>query len=156
MKRRLLCLLSLFFLFSAIPVMAEHVLVIELQNGTTQSFVLSKKPVITFNGSKLYVNSQDASFDEERSNVKDFHFVLFDAIEDVTENEMRFVRLGTNVQIQGLKEGDKPIRVFDMAGRATSALITTNGSQAEVILEGLPKGIYIINIGNKQSIKVTR
>lgn len=154
--KRLFSLLALLCLFPAISVMAEHVLVIELQNGTTQSFVLSKKPVVTFNGTKLYVNSQDASFDEDRSNIKDFHFVLYDAIGDLEENEIRFVRLGTNVQIQGLTESDKPICVLDMAGRITSAAINVNGTQAEIVLERLPKGVYIIKLGNKQSIKVTR
>lgn len=156
MNRGSKTLLTLLALLFSTAVMAQHELIIELNNGSTHSFVLADKPVVTFEGSKIKVVSSRLSLEKERSEVKDFHFVMVDAIDNVADNEVRVVLLGTNVKIYGLSESDKPIRVFDLNGRVAPALITTNGSQAEVILEGLPKGIYIVKIGNKHTIKVTK
>lgn len=157
MKKNLFKIFTLFYLISGTPVMAQHELVVELENGSTQSFVLSKKPVVTFSGSKLLIEvPEEVSLEKELSEVKGFHFGLIDenAIEGVAENEIRFARIGSNVQIFGLENSDMSISVFDMEGRQATATVRKNGSQADVILDRLPKGYYIIKVGNVQSIKV--
>ena len=153
----LLGLLCLFF-FSKNPVKAQpHELVVALHDGETLSYVLSEKPVITFNGNKMLIESSKMMSSEiDLSEVKSFHFEIPNAIADVSENEVSFVRLGTNVQIYGLTEAEKSIQISDMGGRATTAGVSIEGTTANVNLASLPKGIYMIKIGNKQSIKVPR
>ena len=49
-------------------------LVLKFTNGQTLSFVFSEKPVITFEGKMLVVNSTTARVKYSRAEIADFHF----------------------------------------------------------------------------------
>ena len=154
MKKRLLSLLALLCLFSNIAINAQHRLVLELKNGRTESWLLTERPEVTFEGSKMKISTSTIEY--ERSDVKQFSFSGPDALNEVSENELRFVQLGTDIQIFGLTDADKLIQVYDLGGRRAYAKVSIQSSLAHISLTELPQGIYIIKIGNKQSIKVKR
>ena len=122
---------------------AEHALVVQLADGSTQSYVLTAKPEITMIGSLLKITSPDVSSEYKLTSVTDFHFteVLPTKINKVTRNELRFVRQNSDIiQIVG-DSGN--ISVYNSGGQTQSVSVFVNGNEKDVNLSSLPKGIYI-------------
>ena len=134
-------------------------LVVELKNGKQTYFILSEKPVLTSFGSQMRIESKSVEISYERSDVLRMYFadesVGVDDIE-TDKNNVVFTQIGSNrLRISNLSEKDRII-VSNMAGRLYNDCVSRNDSDAIVDLDGCPKGVYIINIGNKQTIKMTK
>ena len=150
-------LLLLLIIGGAIAQDYGHMLVLQLASGRTQSYILSEKPTITFDGAYLKVESGAESIPFLRSDIKDFHFAEVTDISSVEHGELRVVRRNNDeLNLYGLEEADKHIRVYRISGTPCPVDISLNATAATVSLETLPKGIYVVKIGNKQSIKITK
>lgn len=161
MKRTLLtwCLLGLLC-----PAMAQQAdnataLVVTLADGSKQTFLLQENPVITLDGQLLRVKSASLETDFERAGVDDFHFeTLSTGIDTPEQQELRFVVTGNGkLSIFGLDGGEEGrIAVYDAQGRACKAHTRRQGDGVTVSLASLQRGVYVINIGKRQSIKISK
>lgn len=154
MKRKLFMTLLAFLAFN-LATNAEHALVVQLVNGSTQSFVLADKPEITMTNGMMNVTSADVSSAYKMTAVTDFHFTDIPAteIQKVNANELRFVRQSNDlIRIYG---NSGTITVYDTNGQRQPAAITAGGNEKDINLSSMPKGMYIIKT-NSQSYKITK
>lgn len=127
---------------------ADTALVMAKSDGTTETFLLSQKPEISFGESDCTLSTTDYTVSIPRGDIADFHFTdVATAISSPCTDGGVKVRLADGVlTIQGAIEN--AVAVFDVSGKAVNANATTNGTTCTVALAGLPKGIYIVKYGN--------
>ena len=157
-KKVLFLLLTLLMPFSSWA--SGSILVLELDNGSDVVFKLLEKPVLTFVEGKLEISSQTFSTKSyNRSNIKKFYFSEdHDGLDELetSENTIIFKQTDDNrLVISNCPDSDR-IMVSDLSGRLYNGSVSRNGSEAIVDLSNCPKGIYIIKIGNMQTIKISR
>jgi len=137
---------------------AETVLVVELTTGQTESFALSDKPKLTVSEAMLKIKSTTVEMDFDRSRIVKFYFVDdATAVKEIEDKAtVSYRQSATNqLTVQGLTDRDG-IVVSDMAGHVYTDCIERNAESAIVDLNRCPNGIYIIKIGNKQTIKMIK
>lgn len=157
--KKLFLLFSMLVSFGSLGY-ANSVLVIELIDGSMYRYELQEKPVLTFSNTVMTINKEGAALSTsyERSIVKRFFFDTGSGIQGVidSENTVSITQIGDNqIKIKNLSL-DERIIIADVAGKLYNDCKTRNGTEAFIDLNACPKGIYIINIGKKQSIKMTR
>lgn len=139
---------------------ASSTLIIELTSGKTTSFNLLEKPVVTISGTKMVIKSSSLSADYERNDVVRFYFKDTGTpvgIEPVTEKEVLKITQDSNGRFLITDfDTDDNIIVSDMKGRLYRECVSIDGRTAIIDLSSCHQGIYIIRIGKKQSIKITR
>ena len=137
---------------------AGYTLVVELNDGQRELFVLKERPQAFPKGSKLEVVTSTMHTSYERSEILMLHFLDKDGnLSEVQQMEGAPQLLIKQLyarrwSISGLQEHES-VMVYDLQGR----LVQKERAQAEVTvlnLSHLPKGIYIININNKRTIKI--
>ncbi len=153
--RKITLLLALLFTFLAGMKAADvQYLVISLTDGTNAEMALADEPVITFSGDELKVAVGGVEkVTAAMSDVVDYHFTTTPTgIEQAKDGESssRFA-LG-HVYISNAMTAEV-VRVYTADGRLVmSERVSTNGT-ADINLNGLDKGLYIIK-SSKSSIKV--
>ena len=137
---------------------SQTALVVRMTDDAVESFYLSEKPEVTFEGQDLKIVSSKIEVNFPRSDVKEVYFDKVETgIKQVAMNELRFVyQNDSEITLYGLKDADKPIRVYDANGQLSRADIQISGDSATISLSSLRNGIYIIKTGNRQSIKIIR
>ena len=152
--RALLALIAIFLPQSHLR--AGSVLVMELTTGQTEKFVLQDKPELTMTGTKVTIKSLTLQTSYERSNVSKFYFVDATAIKEIRENTVTYRQTAQNqLTVSGLTAQDVII-VSSLAGHVISDCVERTDDEAIIELNGCPKGIYIIKIGHKQTIKIAK
>lgn len=138
---------------------AGSTLVVELKEGKQAYFILSEKPVLTTFGSQMRIESESVEISYERSDVLRMYFADGSVgVDDIEINESNVVFTQTEtyrLAISNLSEKDRII-VSNLAGRLYNDCVSRNDTDAIIDLEGCPKGVYIIKVGNKQTIKMTK
>ena len=114
----------------------SHKMVLSFKSGDKVTFVLSDKPVLTFAGDKLIVESSTGTIEYLRSDIDDFHF-------DEIETSVESIEYA----------GDDNVTIYDMNGRVVAKLGNESFDSAKTYLNAFKQGMYIIKIGNKQTIK---
>ena len=156
MKRLLLLLLC--FCLSSMIWAKNYLLVIDFSDGTNISFALAKQPVLTFADNRLCVSVEGQKSEFELSDVLNFHFK-----ED--PSDIRYPRIDSDYTISWQGDdlivisnvaSDAVIRLYGIDGALYPNGVNVNGDRAEISLSVLPKGIYLININNSRTIKVSR
>lgn len=152
-KRKLLTIATLFF--SLLTTTAE-VLVVEEKSGDKQYYDLGEKPVVTYSGAKLQVNSEKANAEFNLPEVEKYYFLA-----EVTASQL-------------VKEGDKPIawttdngisfrngkpnqdiRVFNAIGQEVGTYKTSTTGNLDIDLTQYGKGILLIKT-NSTTLKIVR
>ena len=134
----------------------KNALVVKLTDGSTNTFVLSNKPVVTMPGNNVVISGV-ASATYSRSEVEKFYFIYDDGsgIESIGKDNIAFYyEDGENVRITGLKD-KTTVSVVSLDGKVISTQKSDGVGSVTIYLGKHPKGIYIINFGGK-SIKVRR
>ena len=152
MKLKTILLTTL--LFPLCMLAADRTLVIEMNNGHTAFFLLNEKPVLTIVGQQLNIATITVQTSYPRSDVKRFYFTggNTDDILSSQENKLLFHQIDSdNLEISGLS-GKEHITLYDMSGHQLGHVNTT-GDKAIISLSGHRKGIYLIKVGNSQTIK---
>ena len=157
MKKKMICLLFFSMALSMTQMFASEnkALIVELQNGSQTTFVLSEKPVLTFANHVLKIVTNQGSSDYEISNVKQFYFG--DQSSDVQQLKANNVNIvyqsKDKVIIEGVSENDQ-IHIYSVKGIMQKGIVLRNGTVVEVSLSALPAGIYFVSVQNKQTIKL--
>ena len=137
---------------------AGYKLVVELIGGQRELFVLKERPQAFPKGSKLELVTPTMHTSYERSEILMLHFLDKDGnLSEVQEMEMASQLLikqlsARSWSISGLQEHE-PVMVYDLQGRLVQKERAQSG-ETVLNLSHLPKGIYIININNKRTIKI--
>ena len=136
----------------------QTALVVRMADDTVESFYLSEKPEVTFEGQNLNIVSSKMEVNFLRRDIKEVYFdQVVTGIRQTSMNELRFVyQNDSEITLYGLTDADKPIRVYDANGQLSHADIQISGDSATISLSSLHKGVYIIKTGNRQSIKIIR
>lgn len=137
-----------------------YTLVVKLNDGSEEKYVLKERPEAWMQGTRLRIESTTMSTAYERTDIEKFYFLDKDGnssgIKAVAEAETSLtVRQLSNgrLQVSGLADGDA-VRVFDLSGRLLTTVKSDGSNSLSIDLSQQPKGVYIININNKRTIKL--
>ena len=135
---------------------AGTTLVVELADGQTANYLLQDKPVLTMEGTRLNIKTETVETDYERSLVKRFFFTGESAgVKEVSKCAMVYKQTDADhLEISGLSQGDR-IAIYNTAGVQVGS-VSRDSDKAVVSLSGLQRGIYLVKIGKKQTIKFVR
>ena len=111
-------------------------MVLIFKSGEQMSFALKDKPEVTFMGDKFSVQTKKNTIDLLRSDVASFYFE-----EDETKVE--------KIEYVGMD----PVSIYNISGSIVVKQDASDQSSVKMLLNSLNSGVYIIKIGNKQTIK---
>lgn len=147
--KKITFLFLIFCLSGLLRLRAESCLVLQLRDGTLLSYVLSEKPVITFEEDKLMLKSDFAGAVFELVNIENFHFAdTENGIREVQANERRFTFVDGLVSVQGHQD---QVLLTDLSGHLLHS--TSRGQTFTYDLKNQPRGTYLMRIGH-ESIKL--
>jgi len=154
LKQKVL-LLALAMLLPLFARGAETALVVELISGEKYSFKLLEMPLVTVPDENLIIDSKTTYVAILRKNVSRFYFAVEKtAIGTTKEDDFHITQMTKDcLTISGISEKDRVI-VCDLTGRLYQDSAIRNGANVVIDLSNCPKGVYIIKIGNKQTIKI--
>lgn len=157
-------LVFIFCLLTTSIVYAEeqkpNALIVKLNNGSENAFVLSEKPTIQIQDNKMLVSGV-VEVTYLRSNISKFYFQeissddprIISGIETVKKDNVTFSYLdGENVRITGLKK-NTVVSVYTLDGKNISTQKSDGSDSITISLKNLPNGVYIISYNNR-SIKI--
>ena len=136
-----------------------YTLVVELNDGRQEMFVLKERPQAWPNDGKLQIATATLSTSYERTDIKECFFLDKDnnpsGIEEAAEKaDLTVKQTGRDrLMVSGLDDGER-ITVYDLSGRLMDTIVADGGGTTTVDLSQKPKGIYIVNINNKRTIKI--
>lgn len=108
-------------------------LIVTLSDNSTQTFLLSEKPKVTFGTTDLTITSSAATYTAERTDVQSFTFKEID-VEGIQQTE---TLTGTGIS-----------RLYNLAGQMLQ--------EGTLNLQNLPAGNYVIKTEGQKAIKVTK
>lgn len=126
-------------------------LFVTFDDGTRVEFALSTTPEVTVTDNKLTITSTVTTASYDLWTVKTFTYGATTGINDVQTSQQGFSLEGDNIVV----DGNVNVRIFAVDGKAVSVTLETTGNQTIIPLNGLAKGVYIININGK-SVKISR
>lgn len=160
MKMKKLTLLFLFLCISAIGARAAggKALIVETTDGEKTAFVLAQSPVMTFSQNTLGIIIEDETTSFSFDAVKQYYFADAATGIDVVKGDvdLKITYQGEDLLVvEGMDEKDR-IDVYGANGTRSNVSVSRVGSRAEISLSSLPRGVYIVKIGNKQNFKIHR
>lgn len=137
----------------------EKAIRVSFLDGVVHTFILSSTPVITFTnaGETVTFSTADGnSMSYHFSDIKNYTFINEDSsVTNISATTSAGVKInGTKVSVSGLNPGSS-VRVFDIYGKELINVSADNDGFAEVSLDHLSAGVYIINHGTA-SVKIIR
>lgn len=146
---------TLFSLASAVSICACNYMIVEQKNGEKISFLLADKPVLTYHGRNLVINS-NSSTTYAIDDIKNYHFgddvVSLDGT--LFSNSLKIINIDREtIEIQNtLPYSD--VRLFSSNGVQVLSSKTSKDGHTIVKLP-IQQGIYMLTIGS-QSFKIIR
>lgn len=129
---------------------------VDLIDGTSDQFLLSEKPVITFDGDICRISCESIEAHYELAKVSRTYFSGYsEGSVSLLENEVTIDYLdNTRVQIKGLKSG-VPVTLYSLDGTIALSLETPANGIVSFSLEKLtPKSVYILSINSINKFKI--
>ncbi len=159
MSRLIFLLLVCFHCLGIHAIDFEKFLRVELKNGTYNDYIISDRPEVSFEGKIVTFSCKTISTSYDRDNLKNFYFL------DNKETEIININAGNTrfryffeegvIIIEGITEHED-IKVYSINGLQCQVEILYSLNKAKIVLSQLLSDYYIINIGNKQSIKIIK
>ena len=149
-KRIVIAIVCLLF---SIGISFGKSLVLTLANNTLVYYVLGgdKNPMMRFADGKVCVNSDEYAF----SNIKNFYISETDdpsGIEHLLKEQQITYKAGTLIVNTDSPES---IGVYNANGMKVSVAVELSGDAVAVSLNQLPKGVYVVRVG-ESSFKVLK
>lgn len=129
----------------------------------SDKFVLSEKPVVTFEDQQMIVTVEGQDFTNyKRSEVTDIRFdevekepdtpdvpTSIEQSEEEPLHTMTFTYVdGRNIYLENIESGAR-IAVYDISGRMLQPEVERNGVNATINLDNVPSGTLVVVVGNK-------
>ena len=140
------------------PVLRYHTLIMHLNDGKREKFILSDQPLFVISNEKLIAKTSSMGAIYLRSDIKEFTFEeTTNGIYEVPNtNEIVIRQLpNSNIAISGLETG-AIVRVYDLNGHLIYTTHSLSGAEMVIPFENRTSGVYIININNKRTIKIQK
>lgn len=156
MKIKLLVLMLLTSVLSLAQENTLTSLVVLMKDGTTSTFELATKPLVTFDASNLKIQGEGTDATIALSEIVRYWFKTCDAsgiTEKDTDQSSIDYREGVLV-LSSVKAGTKA-EVFATDGRLVKALTTNHDGTFRLSLSQLPTGVYIVKV-NCHTLKVMK
>ena len=128
----------------------EACLIIKQKSGNETIFEFSTNPVITFEGEEMLVKNDFTTFYVPLDDI--FEYRLKKVVSAIKDTSIKPLFTKGHVTFLGISK-NTPIYVYTMDGKMVKKLFSDDGGNADVNVEDLPKGTYII-ISNNTKIKV--
>lgn len=157
MRKYFSILLTLFIALS-VSASSDKSLFVVLTNGVKIEFALSDEPELTFVGQTLEIDSKLTFNSYSIDLVKEMYFQKTHVgIEQVLkENDLRVVEQSNeSLTIEGLQPNEN-VNIYTMEGKQIPIQATYSMKKATIDLSNLNRGVYIIRIGKRQTIKITK
>lgn len=126
-------------------------LFVTFDDGSRVQFALSTTPEVSIGNDKLTITTTETTATYELWTVSTFTYGTGTGIDQATTDRAGFTLSGDNIVV----DGTATVRVFALDGKAVSLQPIVSGGQTVVSLNGLAKGVYVVNINGK-SVKITR
>lgn len=137
----------------------SYILRVELKDGTNNEYVLADRPQISFEKESVVFLCKRISTSYKKKDITNFVFgdSKSTGIYGLRDGDTRinYIIKEGKVILEGVTEKED-IKIFSISGQLHHPIINNEGNKVVVMLASLPEGYYIINIGNKQSIKVLK
>lgn len=131
-----------------------------LNDGRKEKYQLSEKPEVLFIGNNVQIITPTVNVSYARSDIKEFWFDDYynTNIEEpeMTEQVLVFRQIANgHYVVRGLSEGEA-IKVYNMKGQLVTTVKAVGNTETDIILPQQMKGVFIINISNKRTIKIQK
>ena len=158
MNKKLFLFFTFVYCLSVSAIENKTILRVELKDGNTNEYVIADRPSISFEEDKVVFVCKKLSTAYAKSEIDKFIFV--DESTGIKELESGNTRIDYRVEkeqfiVEGMM-GKKQIRVYSINGQEQLVSVNYLDGRMEVTLSSLPTGYYIINISNKQTIKILK
>lgn len=121
-------------LLGAMTAFGATCLQLVMADGSTPSYTLADRPVISFDGADMVIDTDQATISYNRSNITKMQFVDSEAaIEEVSKDAQNFSYLNGIVSATGSE-----IRIYSLSGALQAEGFNTLSTV------GLPAGIYVV------------
>lgn len=145
---------TILLLFASFGAFASDYMTVELKNGQKYSFLLSEKPVITYENANLVINS-NATTSYALENIKNYHFTKIAAsIIETSSLALRIISIDeATIEVQNAN----PLEVVTLTAMSGAKVLTSYVDTDGKVQVKLPnnRGVYVLSVGNK-SFKVIR
>lgn len=149
--------LSCFLGLNAIP-SEKYSLVVSFKDGTTQTFLLSSRPLVTFQESQFVITQAGSDIEFSVSNVVDFSFADSEtAVHSIHDTGLTVSYTNNeHLMIYGA-EDNVEVRVTNLEGKRMLCSVRSLAVNVlSVSLTGLRQGVYIVSIGKRHHFKIVK
>lgn len=154
-------MVSLLALCSGIPALAaeEMHLMVDLKSGTTEKFVLSGKPVLSFSDTECTFRVGDDEVIHSMSDIARAYFAVAEpGPSEVSEIKDDIVTVDLSVPGQITVRDiapDTPVAVYDTDGRKMARATAGHNRTATVDINALPaNAVYVVSVSNSKNFKI--
>lgn len=134
----------------------KECLVVHLKDNSTVSYFLEDTPVVTYVGTDVHIESADLQANHAIADVVMLNFEMKEKIKDAVDKvECRITIENNMVIIEGLNAGIK-VSLFDIQGRILRSLNVGADGVAEMNIDSLNAGIYVVATSDGRSFKVLK
>ena len=128
-----------------------NALVVNHKSGTQTVFAFAQKPIITFRGEALVINSNDkAEFTISMADVKNYTFgTASTGIDEVKVAGNTHIIKNGHVVFKGMKAG-QTVSIYSVDGKLLNSVKADGEGIADIELNTLSKGIFIVKCAQSQ------
>ena len=133
------------FLFSVASYSQEkEILLVRMNDGTTLNFLLSEKPLLTFDAESVVISGQEATASLARIDVAGVYFVSAaqTGIGSAVTPDAPTLN-GDSFSVTGLERG-AVVKVYSVKGENVLSVIADASGTAVASLAALEQGVYVI------------
>ena len=147
MKAKLLLLLFGILAFTSKADNTPQFLVMWLKDGTKQTYLLDKKPVLNFTDTDILISTKEYTFNYSLGDIARFTYENnSDARLDETNLEESIFRFdGENLYFSN-RETYGIIAIYELDGKQVFLREINSGEECIIPLTGLKEGVYIVNV----------
>lgn len=154
MKKLFLLFVSLVLALGGYAIPSDkYQLIIKTTDGD-MTFMLSQSPKISFTATDLLININGIETTVSKSKLLEFTFEVPSSLFYVSDSAFTYRWLSDgNIELTNFESIDM-VQVFSVSGQV---IMSQCGVGISIIpLNGLPSGIYLLNINNSQTLKITK
>lgn len=135
-------------------------LLIHLNDDKVDQYILSQTPEVTFEGTDLVVNSNDAFTNYDRSNVSHFEIkkVQIASVEQTPADELAkgfTLKYVDNATLEVYANGLSQVEIYNASGMKVASAKADQG-KATISVADLTPGIYVVTTNCHQAVKIVK
>lgn len=139
----------------------SHVMRVTLTDGSVDTYIVADGLSVELDEEFVHVSTREVYFKYEVGQVGNYTFEdiatgVEEVLEEGSEEGVTFQYVdGKTVVIRGISS-DSAVQVYSLSGQKQQVEMTKYENGADVSLQSLPAGTYIVSIKNGKSIKVIK